>query len=102
MILFLQAFSYWNFKHFQGYPSTMDPITEWGQDGNKPGQDVYREVTDLGIGGFRTLVTTPMVRKHVRQFFNCTTMQGAELEDDTDKRDGVAEWDQRIFEVGSK
>jgi hypothetical protein len=44
-----------------------------------------------------------MVQKHVRQFFNCPTLQGAEVEDDLGPESMLVQshWEQRLFEVGS-
>jgi hypothetical protein len=97
----LQGFSKWLYQYYQGYPSTWDPKTGKGKDGNTAGKDVYKTVTNMGIGGSRTMITTPMVVKHIKQFFNCPTMQGAELEDDLGSGSVGSHWEQRLYEVGS-
>jgi hypothetical protein len=97
--LFLQGFG--AYPYFPGYPSSLDLRTGLGKDGNKAGKDVLKIATNLGIGGERPMIITPMVQKQARQFFNCPTLQGAELEDDLGKGSAFVHWDQRLFEVGS-
>ena len=47
----------------------------------------------------RQIENTPNVVETVRQHFNCSRMQGAELEDDGGRGSRSSHWEQRIFEV---
>jgi hypothetical protein len=96
----LQGFSKNLYPYFPGYPSTLNPNTGLGNDGNEAGKDVLKIATNLGIGGERHMITTPMVQKHVRKFFDCPTMQGAEVEMESGEASILSQWDQRLFEVG--
>jgi hypothetical protein len=100
----LQGFSKQLYPYYPGYPSTLDPSTGLGKDGNVPGKDVLKNITILALGGQRPIITTPMVQKHVRKFFNCTTLQGAEVEGKLAQGSDASildHWDQRLFEVCS-
>ena len=56
-------------------------------------------MSDLAIGGVRTLVSSPQVVTAVRNFFDCASMEGAEVEDDLGSGSAGSHWDQRLFEV---
>lgn len=55
------------------------------------------------IGGRRinrsiTMLITPKVLKEVRNHFNCSTLEGAELEDQGDIGTRLTHWEKRVFE----
>jgi hypothetical protein len=60
--------------------------------------DQYVDVLQRFDDG-RQIVKTPNVVKTVQEFFNCSRMLGAELEDDGGSGSRGSHWEQRIFEV---
>lgn len=44
-------------------------------------------------------ISTTNVLAHVREHFNCSTLNGAELEDDGAEGSRYAHWESRIFQV---
>lgn len=45
------------------------------------------------------MIITPMVQSTVRSFFGCSSMEGAEVEDDLGTGSAGSHWEQRLFEV---
>lgn len=45
-------------------------------------------------------MVTPRVVKEVREHFNCSTLEGAELEDQGEEGTVLTHWEKRVFEVG--
>ncbi|VDO35065.1 unnamed protein product [Haemonchus placei] len=45
------------------------------------------------------MIVTPKVREEVRRHFNCSTLEGAELENQGGRGTVGAHWEKRIFEV---
>lgn len=68
------------FNNYQGYDNGYADVIEQFDDG-------------------RTIVKTPNVLKTVQDFFNCSRMLGAELEDDGGRGSRGSHWEQRVFEV---
>lgn len=45
------------------------------------------------------MIVTPNVVKETRDFFNCSEIEGAELEDQGDEGTALTHWEKRVFEV---
>lgn len=45
------------------------------------------------------MIVTPRVVEEVRKHFNCSTLEGAELEDQGGEGTALTHWEKRIFEV---
>lgn len=45
------------------------------------------------------LIVTPRVVEEVREFFNCSEVEGAELEDQGEEGTALTHWEKRVFEV---
>lgn len=45
------------------------------------------------------MVVTPRVVDEVRQYFNCSSLEGAELEDQGEEGTALTHWEKRVFEV---
>jgi hypothetical protein len=76
----LQAFNNNLFGNFVGYPNGFDDVLQSFPDG-------------------RAIMKTPQVVRTVREFFNCSRLQGAELEDDGGRSTSNSHWEMRLFEV---
>ncbi|KAK6045032.1 hypothetical protein COOONC_17463 [Cooperia oncophora] len=46
------------------------------------------------------MVVTPKVRQEARYYFNCPTLEGAEIEDQGGPGTMGAHWEKRVLEVG--
>lgn len=46
------------------------------------------------------MIVTPHVVDEVRRFFNCSELEGAELEDQGEEGTALTHWEKRVFEVG--
>lgn len=46
------------------------------------------------------MMVTPRVVEEVRKHFNCSSLEGAELEDQGEEGTALTHWEKRIFEVG--
>ncbi|VDO80131.1 unnamed protein product [Haemonchus placei] len=46
------------------------------------------------------MITTPKVREEARRHFNCSTLEGAEVENHGPPATIFAHWEKRVFEVG--
>lgn len=45
------------------------------------------------------VMVTPRVVEEVRQHFNCSSLEGAELEDQGEDGTALTHWEKRVFEV---
>ena len=75
--------------HALGFLYTMFPYYPGGEDGtfaSKPIRGVYRKV-----------IITPTVMKVAKKYFNCSTIQGVELEDQGGTGSAESHWEQRIL-----
>lgn len=45
------------------------------------------------------LIVTPNVVNEVRNYFGCSQLEGAELEDQGEEGTALTHWEKRIFEV---
>lgn len=45
------------------------------------------------------MMVTPRVVEEVRRHFNCSDLEGAELEDQGEEGTALTHWEKRIFEV---
>lgn len=45
------------------------------------------------------MVVTPRVVEEVRRYFNCSILEGAELEDQGEEGTALTHWEKRVFEV---
>lgn len=45
------------------------------------------------------VMVTPRVVQEVRQHFNCSQLEGAELEDQGEDGTAITHWEKRVFEV---
>lgn len=45
------------------------------------------------------MIVTPNVIKEVREYFNCSELEGAELEDQGEEGTALTHWEKRVFEV---
>lgn len=45
------------------------------------------------------MIVTPKVREEVRRHFNCSDLEGAELESQGDSGSSFSHWEERAFEV---
>lgn len=45
------------------------------------------------------MVVTPTVVREVRDYFNCSILEGAELEDQGEEGTALTHWEKRVFEV---
>ncbi|CAF0990282.1 unnamed protein product [Didymodactylos carnosus] len=88
-----------------------DPLTRWPKVfdeklqvykwDNKVAQQFVRENWKIRGGSMnRTvwLITTPKVKEVVREHFNCSTLEGAELEDQGSSGTALTHWEKRLFE----
>lgn len=48
------------------------------------------------------MIVTPHVVDEVRRFFNCSELEGAELEDQGEEGTALTHWEKRVFEVIEK
>ncbi len=46
-----------------------------------------------------SMMVTPKVVEEVRRHFNCSELEGAELEDQGEEGTALTHWEKRIFEV---
>lgn len=46
------------------------------------------------------MIVTPSVVREVREYFNCSILEGAELEDQGEEGTALTHWEKRVFEVG--
>lgn len=46
------------------------------------------------------MVVTPSVVREAREYFNCSILEGAELEDQGEEGTALTHWEKRVFEVG--
>ena len=46
-----------------------------------------------------TMIVTPRVAEEARKHFNCSTLEGAELEDQGEIGTKLTHWEKRVFEV---
>lgn len=46
------------------------------------------------------MIVTPRVVEEVRKHFDCTDLEGAELENQGEEGTALTHWEKRIFEVG--
>lgn len=44
-------------------------------------------------------MVTPNVAQEVREYFNCSELEGAELEDQGEEGTVLTHWEKRVFEV---
>ena len=49
-----------------------------------------------------TMIVTPRVVEEARRHFNCSTLEGAELEDQGEMGTKLTHWEKRVFEVKKK
>lgn len=47
------------------------------------------------------MIVTPNVVREVRYYFNCSKLEGAELEDQGEEGTALTHWEKRVFEVGT-
>lgn len=45
------------------------------------------------------MIVTPTVVREVRDYFNCSELEGAELEDQGEEGTVLTHWEKRVFEV---
>lgn len=45
------------------------------------------------------MIVTPNVVREVREYFNCSILEGAELEDQGEEGTALTHWEKRVFEV---
>lgn len=45
------------------------------------------------------MMITPTVVKEVQEYFNCSELEGAELEDQGEEGTVLTHWEKRVFEV---
>lgn len=45
------------------------------------------------------MIVTPNVVREVRDYFNCSILEGAELEDQGEEGTALTHWEKRVFEV---
>lgn len=45
------------------------------------------------------MIVTPTVVQEVRDYFNCSELEGAELEDQGEEGTVLTHWEKRVFEV---
>lgn len=45
------------------------------------------------------MIVTPTVVKEAQEYFNCTELEGAELEDQGEEGTVLTHWEKRVFEV---
>lgn len=48
------------------------------------------------------MVVTPQVVQEVRDYFNCSQLEGAELEDQGEEGTALTHWEKRVFEVNAQ
>lgn len=82
-------------------PIAVDPVTGYAGWSDR----VIRKFVRRGwlTGGGRIdkevhLIVTPTVVKEVRNYFNCSTLEGAELEDQGADGTSMTHWEKRLFE----
>lgn len=61
----------------------------------RPDWRVHGGVVDREV----QLMVTPRVVQEVRSHFNCSTLEGAELEDQGEEGTALTHWEKRVFEV---
>lgn len=47
------------------------------------------------------MMVTPKVVAEVRNYFNCSELEGAELENQGEEGTALTHWEKRVFEVGT-
>lgn len=56
-------------------------------------------VRDGNVTRTMQMIVTPRVVEEVRRHFNCSDLEGAELEDQGEEGTALTHWEKRIFEV---
>lgn len=57
------------------------------------------KVADGNMSRTMQMIVTPRVVAEVRAHFNCSELEGAELEDQGEEGTALTHWEKRIFEV---
>lgn len=82
-------------------PIPVDPLTGYAKWSDKIIKKVVRPNWLTGEGNADKevhLIVTPTVVREVRKHFNCTTLEGAELEDQGSDGTSMTHWEKRLFE----
>lgn len=82
-------------------PIPVDPKTGYAKWSDKVIKKIVRSDWVTGEGKVNRavyVVVTPTVVKEVRNHFNCSTLEGAELEDQGSDGTSMTHWEKRIFE----
>lgn len=82
-------------------PIPVDPKTGYAKWSDKVIKKIVRTDWVTGEGKVNRgvhVVVTPTVVKEVRNHFNCSTLEGAELEDQGSDGTSMTHWEKRIFE----
>jgi len=59
------------------------------------------KVRDGNVTRTMQMIVTPRVVQEVRKHFDCSDLEGAELEDQGEEGTALTHWEKRIFEVSS-
>lgn len=82
-------------------PIPVDPITGYAKWSDRVIRRVIRPNWTTGEGPIEKevhMIVTPTVVREVRRHFNCSTLEGAELEDQGSDGTSMTHWEKRLFE----